>query len=323
MSRIEATTSQGAQTAMRWRNRESSVNIEDRRGQGSHGRSGLGLPPVRGKGGLALVILVLVAGYYGIDLTPLLTGEVMEEPRSASVQAYQPSSEEQELSQFIAVALKTTEDAWGEIFRKAGRVYEEPTLVLYKGSTSTACGYGQSAMGPFYCPGDRRIYLDLAFYEDMKQRYGGGGDFALGYVLAHEVGHHVQNLLGISGKVQQLQSQASAADANRLSVRLELQADCFAGVWGSRMKRDGVLEAGDLEKALRTATAIGDDRLQKESGGRVVPDSFTHGTSAQRYSWFKRGYEGGDPAACNTFKQDAGAGDSLLRAPQEPAYQRF
>lgn len=290
---------------MRWKNLESSQNIEDRRGAGSGGRGGfpLGGLPIGGKGRIALIVLVLVAGYYGIDLTPLLTGEVPDAaPQSGQTRAYQGTPEEQELSKFISVALRSTEDTWGEIFRKAGGRYEDPTLVLYKGSTRTACGYGQSAMGPFYCPGDRKVYIDLSFYEDMKRRYGGGGDFALGYVLAHEVGHHVQNLLGINEKVRELQSGASQAEANRLSVRMELQADCFAGVWGNYMKRDGVLEEGDLEKALRTATAIGDDRLQKESTGRVVPDSFTHGTSAQRLGWFKRGFETGNPQACNTFK---------------------
>ena len=178
--------------------------------------------------------------------------------------------------------------------------------MLYKGTTQTACGYGQSAMGPFYCPGDQKVYVDLAFYNDMKRRMGGGGDFALGYVLAHEVGHHVQYLLGINQKVQQMMSRMSKTDANKLSVRMELQADCFAGVWGSYMKRDGVLEDGDLEKALRTASAIGDDRLQKQSTGRVVPDSFTHGTSEQRLAWFKKGYDSGNPNVCDTFGADLG-----------------
>ncbi|MCI6529863.1 MAG: neutral zinc metallopeptidase [Mesosutterella sp.] len=287
---------------MLWRNRQSSTNIEDRRGESPGGGPG-GMIPIRGKGGVLILIIVLVAGYYGIDLTPLLTGGEAVQTQ-ASTSAYKPSAEEQELAQFTGVALKTTEETWSEIFKKAGSTYTPPTLVLYRGSTRTACGYGQSAMGPFYCPPDRRVYIDLSFYEDMKTRLGGGGDFALGYVLAHEVGHHVQNLLGISDKVREAQSRTDQAGANRLSVRLELQADCFAGVWGNFMKRDGVLEKGDLEKALRTASAIGDDRLQRESTGRVVPDSFTHGTSEQRYRWFKRGYDTGRPQACNTFGSD-------------------
>ena len=268
---------------------------------------------VGGKGSIALVILVMLAGYYGIDLSPILGGAGVPDGAPApqvqnrgSSGTYTPTAEEKELAQFTGVALKTTEDTWGEIFRKAGSRYQPPTLVLYKGTTQTACGYGQSAMGPFYCPGDQKVYVDLAFYNDMKRRMGGGGDFALGYVLAHEVGHHVQYLLGINQKVQQMMSRMSKTDANKLSVRMELQADCFAGVWGSYMKRDGVLEDGDLEKALRTASAIGDDRLQKQSTGRVVPDSFTHGTSEQRLAWFKKGYDSGNPNVCDTFGADLG-----------------
>lgn len=304
---------------MRWKNRESSQNIEDRRGESRGGWGGLGgmggssrgvRIPVRGKSGVALLVIVMVAGYYGIDLTPLLTGggTVDMTPQTRQTQPYQSGRQEQELAQFISVALKTTEDTWAEIFQKAKSTYENPKLVLYTGTTSTACGYGQAAMGPFYCPGDRKVYLDLSFYDDMKKKYGGGGDFALGYVLAHEVGHHVQTLIGVNAKVRQMQNGASRAEANRLSVRMELQADCFAGVWGNYMKRDGVLEEGDLEKALKTASAIGDDRLQKQSTGRVVPDSFTHGTSEQRYNWFMRGYESGNPGACNTFATGSDSG---------------
>ena len=288
---------------MRWQNRDSSSNVEDRRGESSGGgfRGGI---PIRGKGGIVVLIIVLVAGYYGIDLTPLLTGDTGSLQPQVTQQETRPakeSSEEAELARFTSVALKKTEDTWGEIFRKAGGTYVPPKLVLYRGTTRTACGYGQSAMGPFYCPADRKVYIDLAFYEDMKKKLGGGGDFALGYVLAHEVGHHVQNLVGTSSKVTELESRASKVDANRLSVRLELQADCYAGVWGHYMQRDGILEAGDLEKALNTAAAIGDDRLQREATGRVVPDSFTHGTSEQRLTWFRRGFDTGKPGACNTF----------------------
>ena len=281
---------------MRWQDRGESSNVEDRRGRSSGGLRGL---PVRGKGGALLLLVVIVAGFYGIDLTPLLTGGNIGAPVSAPAT---PSEQDQELARFTAVALKTTEDTWENVFRRSGKTYPAPTLVLYSGVTETACGYGQSAMGPFYCPADQNVYIDLSFYRDMESRLGGGGDFALGYVLAHEVGHHVQHLLGIAREVRQRQNGASRAEANRLSVMLELQADCFAGVWGHNLEREGILESGDLEEALRTAAAIGDDRLQKQSTGRVVPDSFTHGTSRQRYTWFKRGFDSGDPNQCNTFK---------------------
>lgn len=281
---------------MRWRGREESSNVEDRRGQGS---SGFRSPLLRGPGGIIMLIVVLVAGYYGVDLTPLLTqggGST-----SGQSQPYQGTPEEQEMAKFTAVALKMTEDAWQEIFQQSGRVYTPPKLVLYSGATSTTCGYGQAAMGPFYCPGDQTVYIDLSFYQDMKTRLGGGGDFAQGYVIAHEVGHHVQHLLGIDQEVRKQQQNSSQAAVNRLSVKMELQADCFAGVWGRSVQNEGILEAGDVESALKTAEAIGDDRLQKQSTGQVVPDSFTHGTSAQRYEWFKRGFDSGDPKLCNTF----------------------
>ena len=182
-----------------------------------------------------------------------------------------------------------------------GRTYQPPKLVMYRGATRTGCGTGQAVMGPFYCPADSTVYIDLSFYDDMKSKLGADGDFAQGYVIAHEVGHHVQKLLGIEPKVRQMQQNASQAEVNHLSVRMELQADCFAGVWGHSMQQQGVLETGDLEEALNAAQAIGDDRLQQQSQGRVVPDSFTHGTSEQRYSWFKRGFDSGNPSQCNTF----------------------
>jgi len=283
---------------MRWQGREESSNVEDRRGRRSSGPRG-GMVPLRGPAGIVVLLVVVVAGYYGVDLTPLLTGGGGE--ISSSSQPYTPSAEEQEMAQFTSVALKTTEDAWGELFQKMGRTYTPPKLVMYTGATSTTCGYGQSAMGPFYCPGDQTVYIDLSFYQDMKKSLGGGGDFAQGYVIAHEVGHHVQHLLGIDQKVRQGQQGASQAEANKLSVKLELQADCFAGVWGQAMQKEGILDPGDLEAALNTAEAIGDDRLQKQSGGQVVPDSFTHGTSEQRYTWFKRGFDSGNPGLCDTF----------------------
>lgn len=187
------------------------------------------------------------------------------------------------------------------IFKQLGKQYTPPKLVMYRNATQTACGAGQTMMGPFYCPNDSTVYIDLAFYDEMKRRLGGGGDFAQGYVIAHEVGHHVQHLLGIESQVRQLQQRGNQTQANQLSVKLELQADCFAGIWGNAMQKQNILESGDLQQALNTAQAIGDDTLQKESQGRVMPDSFTHGTSEQRYSWFNRGFTSGDVNSCNTF----------------------
>lgn len=281
---------------MRWQNLGRSENVEDRRGRGGPMR--IGGFPIGGKLGAILAVVVVMAGLYGYDLTPLLgLGGDGSIGQSASAPA-----RNDELANFTSAALKSTEDTWAQVFRRAGRQYSPAVLVLYSGTTDTACGYGQSAMGPFYCPADHKVYIDLSFYNDMERKMGGGGDFALGYVLAHEIGHHVQNQLGISQKVTQLMQQSSKTDANKLSVRLELQADCFAGVWGNKMRERGLLEPGDLEEALNTATAIGDDRLQRQSMGRVVPDSFTHGTSQQRYDWFRRGYDSGDMAQCNTFQ---------------------
>lgn len=294
---------------MRWQDLEESSSVEDRRGMGGMSRSGgfrtRGGIPLRGKTGLAVVIVVLVAGYYGIDLTPLITGEPFPvETQATSSAPYKGSAAEEELAKFSRVALKTTEDVWTEIFRASGERYPHPKLVLYSGSTPTACGYGESAMGPFYCPADNQVYLDLSFYGDMQKKLGGGGDFALGYVLAHEIGHHVQTVLGISKEVQTLQQRVPKKEANALQVKMELQADCFAGVWGYFMQKRGILETGDLEEALNTAAAIGDDRLQKQATGRVVPDSFTHGTSLQRLNWFKKGFKSGNPNVCNTWQAE-------------------
>lgn len=283
---------------MRWHNLPGSKNIEDRRGQQPMRMRS----PIGGKTGIVLLLAVIAAGYFGIDLTPLLSGlggEDMQISEPAS-QPYSPESDDP-MGRFISAALRSTEDTWEGIFADLGRRYQDPVLVLYSDSTDTACGYGQSAMGPFYCPADNQVYLDLSFYNDMQRNLGGGGDFALGYVLAHEVGHHVQNLLGISDQVRKAMAGASQRQANQLSVRQELQADCFAGVWGHHMNKQGVVEPDDLEKALRTANAIGDDRLQRQSTGRVVPDSFTHGTSQQRMEWFRRGFDSGDIAQCDTF----------------------
>ncbi len=281
---------------MHWKDRQESQNVEDRRGRSMGGLL------LNGKMGIVVLIVVIIAGYYGIDLTPLLSSDAVV--GSTTSEPYVPTPQEEEMAKFTSVALKLTEDTWGEIFQKEGQTYTPPKLVLYSGVTHTTYGYGQSAMGPFYCPGDETLYIDLSFYQDMKNKLGGGGDFAQGYVIAHEVGHHIQNLMGINQKVRQLQARASQTEANQLSVKMELQADCFAGVWGHAMQKEGILDPGDLETALRTAEAIGDDRLQKQSTGQVVPDSFTHGTSEQRYHWFKRGFDLGDPTACDTFSSD-------------------
>ena len=303
---------------MRWQDRPESDNVEDRRSDGSSGfnlpsssnqRVRMGGIPLRGKTGLSVIIIVLIAGYYGIDLTPLITGGVpvttQQQSAPATVLGFQKnfSPEEQQLAKFTSVALKTTEEVWTQIFKQEGKTYRFPKLVLYSGSTPTACGTGQTAMGPFYCPSDEKVYLDLSFYQDMQKKYGGGGDFALGYVLAHEVGHHVQTLEGISDKVHQAQQRASKKEANAIQVKMELQADCYAGVWGYYMNKLGILEVGDLDEALDTASAIGDDRLQKEATGRVVPDSFTHGSSEQRKTWFKKGFNSGKPQVCNTWRE--------------------
>ncbi|MDI7384794.1 KPN_02809 family neutral zinc metallopeptidase [Cronobacter dublinensis] len=282
---------------MRWQGRRESDNVEDRRNSSSPMTGGRGLRLPAGKGGLVLLVIVVVASYYGVDLTGIISGGApVSQQTSRSI-----SPNEDEAAKFTSVILATTEESWGQQFQKMGRTYQDPKLVMYRGATRTGCGTGQSVMGPFYCPADSTVYIDLSFYDEMKQKLGADGDFAQGYVIAHEVGHHVQKLLGIEPKVRQLQQNASQTEVNRLSVRLELQADCFAGVWGNAMQKEGVLETGDLQEALNAAQAIGDDRLQQQSQGRVVPDSFTHGTSDQRYSWFKRGFDSGDPAQCNTF----------------------
>lgn len=288
---------------MRWQGRRESDNVEDRRGDSTGSSGGLGgggFRVPRGKGGLILLVVVLVAGYYGVDLTPLLNGEApVGQTQTQSQQVNSP--EDNQMAKFTSVILASTEDTWSQLFQKMGKQYQDPKLVLYRGATRTGCGTGQSVMGPFYCPADKTVYIDLSFYQEMKNKLGADGDFAQGYVVAHEVGHHVQNLLGIEPKIRQMQQGASKAEQNRLSVKMELQADCFAGVWGHFMQNQQVLEQGDLEEALNAAQAIGDDRLQQQSQGRVIPDSFTHGTSEQRYTWFKRGFDSGNPNSCNTF----------------------
>ena len=279
---------------MRWRGRRESGNIEDMRGEGGMGMGGFRLPGGGGGGKLGIVgtIVVVLAGlYFGVDPSVFLGGGSPQAPTQA-VDTGSPQA--QESKAFVATVLADTEDTWHEIFSQMGRSYEEPKLVLFSGAVQSACGFAQSASGPFYCPGDRKVYLDTSFFDELGRRFGAPGDFAQAYVIAHEIGHHVQTLLGIS-------QQVGRGD-NAMSVRLELQADCFAGIWANHAQRSrDMLEAGDVEEALTAATAIGDDRLQQQSQGYVVPDAFTHGSSAQRVRWFRQGMQAGTLDACDTF----------------------
>ncbi|OCG17784.1 hypothetical protein A9G28_06230 [Gilliamella sp. Fer1-1] len=284
---------------MRWRDQRESDNIEDRRSQ-SIGDSGARIP-IGGKGKVALLLVVLVAGYYGVDLTGLLNSDLID-TNSTEQSSNQYSINDEDAAKFTSIILASTEDYWHQEFQHLGKTYTPPKLVLYNGATQTSCGMGKAFMGPFYCSIDKTVYLDTSFYQELKLRLGGGGDFAQGYVIAHEIGHHVQNLLGTFDQVERLK-QGQANIDNKLSVKLELQADCYAGMWGNAMQKENILEVGDIEQALNTAKAIGDDRLQQQSEGRIVPDSFTHGTSEQRYTWFKRGFDSGAINQCNTFTE--------------------
>lgn len=297
---------------MRWKGRRQSGNLEDLRNSPmSASAGGAGILMLlfrfvpfllRNKAGRMILLVGVVvffgARFLGIDLLQLGTNSSM-----VAQQPQELSAQDQELGAFVAVVLADTEDAWGTIFTQMGRQYQEPTLVLFRNRVNSACGSAQSAMGPFYCPGDQKLYIDLSFYQDMKTQLGAPGDFAQAYVIAHEVGHHVQTLLGISAKVRQAQQSVSKTEANALSVKQELQADCFAGIWGHYVdQQQGIVEMGDIEEALTAAAAIGDDRLQEQSQGTVRPETFTHGTSEQRVSWFKRGMTSGDVNECDTFK---------------------
>ncbi len=303
---------------MRWRQGRRSSNVEDRRGTSTRGGlpnlfpsglGGRGTGRPRGRGSLVVAVLVIVGLYFlGVDPSLLLnglpSGPGSEAPATGGMPAsVSRSPQEEQLADFVAVVLADTEDTWHALFAQMQRSYQEPKLVLFSGVVQSACGMAQAAMGPFYCPADHKVYIDLSFYQDLKERHGAPGDFAQAYVIAHEVGHHVQNLLGISDKVQTERRSVGAAEANGLSVRLELQADCLAGVWGNHADRTRqLLEDGDVEEALRAASSIGDDRLQRQSRGYVAPESFTHGTSEQRVRWFKRGISSGKLGACNTFE---------------------
>ncbi len=283
---------------MRLDNQRESRNVEDRRGATMR----------RGSIGIGTLLIALAASYFfGIDPALILDlGSSAGVPAPASREVPQSASKDQ-LTSFVSKVLASTESVWHDIFRRAGQRYQEPKLVLFTGATPSACGTGRSAMGPFYCPADHKVYIDLAFYRDLRDRFSAPGEFAQAYVIAHEVGHHVQNLLGISGQVHAAQQRGGRpAAANELSVRLELQADCFAGVWGRRADNmQQILEAGEIEQALTAAAAIGDDRLQRQGQGQVVPESFTHGTSRQRAHWFKRGMDSGEVRQCDTFSPES------------------
>lgn len=280
---------------MRWRDRRRSSNIEDRR-SAARGTKMVG-------GGIGTIALVLAALYFGIDPAVLLEGvQSVNVPSETGTTPREQDYSDDPLADMVSVVVADTEDVWNGIFAESNRRYQEPVLVMFRGATRTACGVGQSYMGPFYCPADQKAYIDLDFYTELKNRFDAPGDFAQAYVIAHEIGHHVQHLLGITEEVQRSRQQLSEGEANRMSVRLELQADCLSGVWANRTQREhGFLEEGDIDEALNAASAIGDDRLQQRGGGGVSPDSFTHGTSEQRVRWFRTGFESGEPDRCDTF----------------------
>jgi predicted metalloprotease len=278
---------------MRWRGERESSNVEDQRGS----RRGLAVG-----GGLGTIVVLAIAFLLGGDprqILDQLQGGSAPAPGTTSSRPANPA--EEELKKFSSVVLASTEDVWTDIFRREGRQYSAPRMVLFTDQVGSACGQASSAVGPFYCPGDQKVYLDLAFFKELQERFRAPGDFAQAYVIAHEVGHHIQKLLGTSDKVDAMRGRLSEREMNQLSVRLELQADFYAGVWAYYAQKKGILEVGDIEEALRAATAIGDDRLQKESQGYVVPDSFTHGTSEQRVRWFRKGLETGDIRQGDTF----------------------
>lgn len=288
---------------MKWEGNRESDNVEDRREGGGAGGGGL----LGGRSiGIGTIVIALLGGWiFGVNPLTILglldggapTAQVQQAP------AQRPPADDR-MAKFVSTVLADTEDVWLEVFRQGGAQYQQPKLVLFRGATPTACGTGQAAMGPFYCPGDQKVYIDLDFYETLKNQLGAPGEFAQAYVIAHEVGHHVQKLLGVSAKMEQMRSRVSATQYNALSVRLELQADCFAGVWANRAQTARqILENGDIESAMNAAARIGDDALQKRSQGYVVPESFTHGTSAQRTHWFNTGLQQGSVKACDTFAQ--------------------
>jgi predicted metalloprotease len=276
---------------MRWRGRRQSENIEDRRGT----------TPKKTVGGIGLLVIVVLVWLLGGDPGEVLN--LMQVSDQGNVSTYQPTAQEDELSQFVAVVLADAEDVWSLLFRQMGQTYRKPKLVLYNDAVQSACGLSQAATGPFYCPGDEKIYIDLAFYRELRDRFQAPGDFAMAYVITHEVGHHVQRLLGVTEQVMSLRGRLSEREFNQYMVRLELQADFYAGVWAHHAQRlKNILEDGDIEEAMTAASAVGDDRIQKQAQGYVVPDAFTHGTSEQRMRWFLRGFKTGDLKLGNTFE---------------------
>ena len=296
---------------MRWQLGRRSQNIEDRRDDPVARGFPLprGIPMSRGArrgglGGIGLIILFLIMLFFGVDPRLLFQGGTTTDVPYSEAPGTAPPADD-EAAQFVATVLGYTEDTWRALFKQMGRTYREPTLVLFSGQVGSACGFAQAAMGPFYCPADEKVYIDLSFYQELRERFGAPGDFAQAYVIAHEVGHHVQNQLGIAEQVQNARQQVDESQANALSVMMELQADCLAGVWANHTEQaQQILEQGDIEEGLNAAAAIGDDRIQRQTQGYVVPDAFTHGSSAQRVHWFREGLESGDFQACDTFNAD-------------------
>lgn len=277
---------------MRWKGRKESSNVEDRRGMSPGGKGMVG-------GGIGTIAIVLVVLLLGGDPTSILQNVQTEQQGSTS--NYTETAEDKELSQFVSVVLAETENVWHEIFKEEGATYREPKLVLFSGQVQSACGVAGASTGPFYCPGDEKLYIDLSFYDELQKKFKAPGDFAMAYVIAHEVGHHIQKLTGVMDKMNELRQQLSKEEYNQYSVRLELQADFYAGIWAHYTQQENLLESGDLDEALNAASAVGDDRIQKQAQGYVVPESFTHGTSEQRKRWFYKGYTSGDMRQGDTF----------------------
>lgn len=283
---------------MLYKGRRQSSNVEDRRGMSTGRKVGVG-------GGIVTVIIALVVMLLGGDPREVLNMMESQQATTETVSDYQPTAHEQELAEFVSVTLAETEDVWNKLFENSGLTYREPTLVLFSGAAESACGFAQSATGPFYCPGDEKVYIDLNFLEELQQKLGAQGDFAMAYIVAHEVGHHVQKLLGVLDQVHSLRGQVSDKQYNAETVKLELQADFYAGIWAHHaQKMKNILEAGDIEEAMNAAQAVGDDRIQMQSQGYVVPDSFTHGTSEQRMNWFSKGFETGNVNNGDTFGEE-------------------
>ena len=283
---------------MLYKGRRQSSNIEDRRGMSTGRKVGVG-------GGIVTAIIALVVMLLGGDPREVLQMMETQQATTETVSEYQPTAHEQELAEFVSVTLAETEDVWHKLFEDSGLTYREPTLVLFSGAAESACGFAQSATGPFYCPGDEKVYIDLNFLEELQQKLGAQGDFAMAYIVAHEVGHHVQKLLGVLDQVHSLRGQVSEKQYNAETVKLELQADFYAGIWAHHaQKMKNILEAGDIEEAMNAAQAVGDDRIQMQSQGYVVPDSFTHGTSEQRMSWFRKGFDTGNVNNGDTFREE-------------------